>query len=122
MLADANIKLIINQLCIALQKDTSIRSDFTFVKASHHGSSKNINDDFLNIIECSNFIFCARGDNLPSKKAISRVIKNAINKKSKNNIYLNKSLTNNQEILLSEGYSDHFDLIEKNCFEYSYET
>ena len=121
MLGDANIKLITNQLTKVFQQESSMKKKFAFVKVSHHGSAKNTNDEFLDIIDCSNFIFCARGDHLPSKQAISRIIKNAINKKSKNNIYLNKSLTYNQKLLLDEEYSMHFNLIEKNCFEYSYE-
>lgn len=118
MLADANIEIITKQLLSIFQSNPTINNSFEFVKISHHGSAKNTSDEFLDIIDCQHFIFCARGDSLPSKQTIVRIIKNAIKNNSINNMYINKSLTDNQQDLVSEGYGSNFNFSEKNYFEY----
>jgi len=54
-LGDADIKTI-NQSLIDLNYSSKNRLEVEFVKLSHHGSKKNINEDFLDLIDTSKFI------------------------------------------------------------------
>lgn len=47
-----------------------------YVKVAHHGSKKNTSPNFLNLINCSNFVISADGNrhNLPDKITLARIL------------------------------------------------
>ena len=76
-MGDAHIDLIIESLINqGYSKDNPLEVDF--VKLSHHGSKKNINQEFLNLVKSNNFIVLTNGASHghPDKEALSRIILN----------------------------------------------
>lgn len=69
-LGDAHIDLITNSL-----KSLNQKKKFEFVKLSHHGSIKNIDKDFLNLIESDTFIILTDGSHgHPNKATIAKIL------------------------------------------------
>jgi len=89
-LADAHIDLIIDSLKNRgySQED---RLKVEFVKLSHHGSSKNLNSDFLNLIETNRFIISTNGGkhNHPNKETIAKILTHHKREKSKDGLFKN---------------------------------
>lgn len=48
---------------------------FDFVKLPHHGSVANINEVFMNHIDCSDFLICTDGVMHPDKQTVAKLIK-----------------------------------------------
>jgi len=74
-LADANMSVVTE----SLTKIHGIEKlDAELVKLSHHGSKKNTNQKFLDVVNSHKFIISTNGDkhNHPDKEALSRIIKN----------------------------------------------
>ncbi|MCY6353637.1 ComEC/Rec2 family competence protein [Clostridium sp. ZS2-4] len=75
MLGDAYPNSIVNTLKkLGYSNLNKLKLDY--LKLSHHGSNKNINTDFLNIIECSNYFISTNGVryNHPNKATLAKVI------------------------------------------------
>ena len=69
-LGDAHIDLIISSLEVLNEK-----LDFKFVKLSHHGSIRNINENFLNLIQSDTFIILTDGSHgHPNKATIAKIL------------------------------------------------
>ena len=115
LLGDANIKIILQSLRYLYENKLIQDNIFEFIKLSHHGSAKNTDDDFLNFVYCNNFFISAR-KGLPSKQALSRIIKKAFVSGTKANIYINRPLTSEQLALHSEELSTCFTIEEGYCF------
>jgi beta-lactamase superfamily II metal-dependent hydrolase len=76
-LADAHIDLIVESLeKLGYSKDNPLEVEF--IKLSHHGSKKNINQKFLDLVRSDNFIILTNGASHghPDKEALSRIILN----------------------------------------------
>jgi beta-lactamase superfamily II metal-dependent hydrolase len=76
-LADAHIDLIVESLKrLGYSKDNPLEVEF--IKLSHHGSKKNINQKFLDLVRSDNFIILTNGASHghPNKEALSRIILN----------------------------------------------
>ncbi len=104
-LADAHPSVIYESL---LKMGYSIFYPFgcDFVIVSHHASKGNNSSDLYNIIKCNNYIISSDGENkhfLPSKEALSRIIRNRYRDlKSTYNLYFTYNTANLKEIFLSE--------------------
>jgi len=94
-LGDAHIGLIVKSLK-NLDKKYFNKNDlieFEFVKLSHHGSSENINEDFLSLISTNKYIISTSGigtNNHPNKTTISTIVTHKNRKKLDNNEYKEK--------------------------------
>jgi len=77
LLGDAHIDVIVSSL-INMRFSKKHKFKFDFVKLSHHGSIKNINQDFLNIIETKIFVILTNGaqHNHPDPETLSFIILN----------------------------------------------
>ena len=76
-MADAHIDLIVDSLKkLGYTKENPLEAEF--IKLSHHGSKKNINQDFLDLIRSDNFVILTNGASHghPDKEALSRIILN----------------------------------------------
>jgi beta-lactamase superfamily II metal-dependent hydrolase len=76
-LADAHIDLIVESLKrLGYSKDNPLEVEF--IKLSHHGSKKNINQKYLDLVRSDNFIILTNGASHghPDKEALSRIILN----------------------------------------------
>ncbi|MGM9958235.1 MAG: ComEC/Rec2 family competence protein [Erysipelotrichaceae bacterium] len=51
------------------------KGNYDLIKLSHHGSSKNISEDFPKYIRSSNFLICTDGINHPDKQTIAKLEK-----------------------------------------------
>lgn len=67
-------------------KENKLKLDL--LKLPHHGSKNNLSIDFLEMIDCPNYILSTNGGSFkhPDKECISRIIKNVINLEK---IYIN---------------------------------
>ncbi|MBU3118692.1 hypothetical protein KPE71_00230 [Acinetobacter soli] len=77
LLSDAHPSVIVNSL--KEKYGDSLPIDVEVLKISHHGSSKNTNDELLNTINCKNFIISANANRRhyhPNKEALSRILLN----------------------------------------------
>jgi len=105
-LADAHIDLIIESLKnLGYTKDNPLEVEF--VKLSHHGSKKNINQEFLDLIRSDNFVILTNGASHghPDKEALSRIILNP-----------------NRDFSKKVNFICNYDeVIEKNIFSYENE-
>jgi beta-lactamase superfamily II metal-dependent hydrolase len=80
-LGDAHISLISDKL-EELKRESKYfnqngKIEFEFIKLSHHGSKKNLNKRFLNLIDTNNFIILTNGSHQhhhPDKETLSRII------------------------------------------------
>jgi len=74
-LGDAHIDLIVENL-INMGYSINNRLEVQFVKLSHHGSSKNINNDFLDIVKTDKFIISTNGGRHkhPNKETLSKIL------------------------------------------------
>jgi beta-lactamase superfamily II metal-dependent hydrolase len=74
-LGDAHIDIIIDKLK-ELGYSSENRLKLEFVKLSHHGSSKNLNNDFLDLIETNKFIILTNGGrhNHPNKETLAKIL------------------------------------------------
>jgi len=74
-LGDAHIDLIVDRLKELGYNDNN-RLNLEFVKLSHHGSCRNLNSDFLDLIECDKFIILTDGSkhNHPNKEVLSKIL------------------------------------------------
>lgn len=85
--------------------DDTQKVKFDYVKISHHASKKNTSDEFLEKIECNNYIITTKGCNgKPNKETFARILKhhqplnlffNYKNKKTEN-IFLPQELIDYQ--------------------------
>lgn len=89
MLGDSFPSVVTRSLREISKENTEI--NFDLIKVSHHGSKSNINEDFLNIINCSNFIISTNGSshNLPNKETIVKISQKNKDKNKKTNFYFN---------------------------------
>lgn len=74
LLGDSFSEVIVDSLKkLGYNADNKLKVDF--VKLSHHGSSKNINDDLINFLDCTNFIVLTDGSKkgLPNKKTLVKI-------------------------------------------------
>jgi len=86
-LADAHIPLIVEELSKLTEYfNNRGKIEFEFIKLSHHGSRNNLNQEFLNLIECENFIILTNGSTYkhPDKETLSKIILNMPRKDDKN--------------------------------------
>jgi len=86
-LADAHIPLIVEELSKLTEHFNSRgKIEFEFIKLSHHGSRHNLNQDFLDLIECENFVILTNGSTHkhPDKETLSKIILNMPRKNDKN--------------------------------------
>jgi len=74
-LGDAHIDLIIDRLK-ELGYSSENRLKLEFVKLSHHGSSKNLNSDFLDLIDTQTFVILTNGSrhNHPNKETLAKIL------------------------------------------------
>ena len=74
-LGDAHIDVIIDRLK-KLGYSSKKRLKLEFVKLSHHGSSKNLNNDFLDLIETNKFVILTNGGrhSHPQKETIAKIL------------------------------------------------
>jgi beta-lactamase superfamily II metal-dependent hydrolase len=74
-LGDAHIDLIIDSL-EKLGYNSENRLELEFVKLSHHGSSKNLNSDFLDLIDTDRFVILTNGGRHqhPNKEVLSKIV------------------------------------------------
>lgn len=78
------------------------------IKLSHHGSSSNINEKFLNFVCCSNYIISTNGANSnPDKRTIARIIKS--NKCKQVNLYSNYNWWKNKNYFTEEDKVKYID-------------
>ncbi len=74
-LADAFVDVIINSLKkFRYSKEKPLKVNF--IKLSHHGSKKNINEELLELIDTDTYIISTNGNrhNHPNQEALSRII------------------------------------------------
>jgi beta-lactamase superfamily II metal-dependent hydrolase len=74
-LADAHPSVIVEGLTnLGFSKENKIPVDY--VKLSHHGSSFNINETLIDMIDCKNYIISTDGSKhqLPNKKTLSKIL------------------------------------------------
>ena len=118
MLGDADINDVEMKLKdMGYSKDNPIHLDL--VKVSHHGSKGNISKEFLEIIDCNDFLFTTNGGTggayHPDRKTIA-LIKNNQDKKSsekKTTLRFNyplKTIMNRTTGLLSEDEQEFFEI------------
>jgi beta-lactamase superfamily II metal-dependent hydrolase len=77
LLADAHIDVIVNSLSnLSYSKFNKLKVDF--IKLSHHGSFKNINQDFLDIVDTNKYVILTNGSryNHPDPETLSFIILN----------------------------------------------
>jgi hypothetical protein len=77
LLGDANIITVTENLRkLGYSKDNKL--DLDFVKLSHHGSKKNISNEFLEIIKTNKFIISTNGmrHSHPDKETLAKIIMN----------------------------------------------
>lgn len=80
MLGDAHIDVIVQTLIrMGYSKENKLTVDY--IKLSHHGSANNINDDFLNIVQCEKFLISTNGSRFkhPNKRALVKIIQKVNN-------------------------------------------
>lgn len=120
MLGDADINDIVKKLKgQGYSKENPIHLDF--VKLSHHGSKGNISKEFLEIIDCNDFLFTTNGGTggayHPDRKTIA-LIKNNQDKKSREKKatlrfnYPLKTIMDRTTGLLSEEELKFFDICD----------
>ncbi len=116
-LADAHIDLIEKSLKeLGYTQKNPLKVEF--IKLSHHGSKKNINQGFLDLVRSNKFIILTNGASHghPDKEALSRVILNK-NRDFNEKLYF---ICNYETILEHHGFSDaekkkyNFELIYKS--------
>ena len=75
-LGDAHID-VINESLKELGYSSSNKLKLKFVKLSHHGSIKNIDNDFLDLIDCQKFVILTNGKkfNHPSESTLELIYK-----------------------------------------------
>jgi beta-lactamase superfamily II metal-dependent hydrolase len=89
-LADAHMDLIVDSLKnMGYSKKNRLKLEF--VKLSHHGSSKNLNSNFLDLIETNRFVILANGGrhNHPHKETIAKILTHHKREKNKDGIFKN---------------------------------
>lgn len=118
MLGDADINDVVMKLKdMGYSKESPIRLDL--VKLSHHGSKGNINKEFLEIIDCNDFLFTTNGGTggayHPDRKTIALIEDNHDKKSSKMETTLRfnyplKTIMDRTTGLLSEDEQKLFDI------------
>lgn len=107
LLGDAHIDIIVESLKTQnYSQENKLKVDF--VKLSHHGSSANINQDFLDIIETNKYVISTNGKshNHPDIEALSLLVVDAKLKDKKIELcfnYPNHVYDNEKNILKNEG-------------------
>jgi beta-lactamase superfamily II metal-dependent hydrolase len=118
LLADAHIDIIVNSLRnIGYSTTNPLKIDF--VKLSHHGSKRNLNQEFLDILDTDTFIISTNGKahNHPDKETLSKIIVHEYERdKTKKIKFLfndekNYNLFNNQ--VFTEREKNHYNFILK---------
>ncbi len=102
LLGDAKDNVIIPQLKKTYNSENKLKLDF--IKLSHHGSKFHTSNEFLSLIECSNFIISTNGKyNHPTIEVLARILchKNR-QEKQKIKFYLNYSKDTYEHIPFSE--------------------
>lgn len=118
MLGDADIKDVVKKLKdMGYSMENPIHLDL--VKLSHHGSKGNISKDFLDIIDCNNFLFTTNGGTggayHPDRKTIALIKENQDKKSSEKKTTLRfnyplKTIMDRTTGLLSEDEQKFFDV------------
>lgn len=96
--------------------------NYSFFKLPHHGSQRNLTQNILSKIKCNNYVISTDGNNnyLPNKKTILKVLKQNIDKNSKQYFYFNhEEVIDKLNISQIEKESGEFELI-KNNKDYGY--
>lgn len=73
-LADSHPSVVVESLCkLGYSKENKLKVDY--VKLSHHGSAFNISKEFIEMIDCENYIVLTDGSNhsLPNKKTLAKI-------------------------------------------------
>lgn len=100
LLSDAHPSVIVESLKkFNLNKKIKIDA----LKVSHHGSSKNTNDELLDLLDCENFIISSNANKVhfhPDKRTLCRILKN--NGFDKTNFYFTYDNQQLRSIFLSE--------------------
>ncbi len=118
-LADAHPSDIVSSLK-ELGYSASNKIECEWVKVAHHGSKGNSSDELYSMIECSNYLFSANGENrdyLPNKEAIVRILRNS--NRDMENKY-NIVFTYDNDTLRSIFSIDGAETFEKWNFEVRY--
>ncbi len=74
MLADAHPSIVVDSLNnLGYSKENPIKVNY--VKLSHHGSAKNLNQELIEMIKCSNYIISTDGSSheLPNKLTLAKI-------------------------------------------------
>ena len=95
---------------------------FDYVKLSHHASKKNTSDEFLENIECNNYIVTTQGCNgKPNKETFARILKYH----QPLNLYFNHKNTKTQNIFSKEELEEYHirqTYLEENSEHYVMEV
>ncbi len=89
-LGDAHIDLIVESLQnLGYSKNNRLKLEF--IKLSHHGSSKNLNSEFLDLVETNKFIILTNGGrhNHPNKETLAKILTYHKREKDKNGHFKN---------------------------------
>ena len=117
LLGDAHIDVIVDRLK-ELGYSSENRLKLEFVKLSHHGSSKNLNSEFLDLIETNKFVILTDGGRHghPNKEALSRIILNLNRDKDKKIDFIcnYENIIRNNPFSYDEEEEYNFELIYKN--------
>lgn len=101
-LGDSKDSIIIPQLEKTYNSEKKLKLDF--IKLSHHGSKFHTSNEFLSLIECSNFIISTNGKyNHPTLEVLARILCHKDRKKNQRiEFYLNYSKATYDHIPFSE--------------------
>ncbi len=89
-LGDAHIDLIVESLQnLGYSKNNQLKLEF--IKLSHHGSSKNLNSEFLDLVETSKFIILTNGGRHkhPNKETLAKILTHYKREKDENSHFKN---------------------------------
>jgi len=112
-LGDAHINVIVDSLKSIGFNTTDNKLIVDFVKLSHHGSSSNICQDFLNIVETNKYIISTNGKshNHPDMETLCLIVVDAKSKGKEIELIFNYPeyvYTNEKEILKKETNQKHY--------------
>jgi len=126
LLADADIRVVNNQLK-KLGYSKSNKLSVEFVKLSHHGSKKNINSEFLDLIETDTFMTLTDGTHPnnskykhPDKETYALILNHA-DRAENINFYFNYSQPIEKKFPrdMNEEFTYKFNVDKKNILEFN---
>jgi beta-lactamase superfamily II metal-dependent hydrolase len=121
-LADAHIPLIVEELSkLTHYFNSRGKIEFEFIKLSHHGSRNNLNQEFLELIACENFVVLTNGSKHkhPDKETLSKIIINMPRKDDEtviNFIFNYPHMIHHNKFTREERNQYKFDLIYSKYF------